>query len=146
DTAQGRARSRIDLRNPGRRDLRRSVLRVRERPAGDAAARRTPRSLPRLRRPGRRLAIHQQAQVTVHRSRSPLMRIRFLLVLMSAALAGLPSVTVAATTDSDRASVRELADRFVAEYRTRFPLSYAFSGLPIERHDGIDINSPPAIA
>ena len=46
------------------------------------------------------------------------MRIRFLLVLMSAGLAALPSATVAATTDGDRASVRELADRFVAEYRS----------------------------
>jgi len=74
------------------------------------------------------------------------MRIRFLLILISAGLAALPSAAVAATTDNDRASVRQLADRFVAEYRTRFPLSYAFSGLPIERHDGIDINSPADIA
>ncbi|HEU4515783.1 MAG TPA: DUF885 domain-containing protein [Steroidobacteraceae bacterium] len=46
----------------------------------------------------------------------------------------------------DRARVTALADRYVAEYRKHFPLSYAFSGLPVERNDGIDINSAADIA
>ena len=39
-----------------------------------------------------------------------------------------------------------LADRYVAEYKKVYPISYTFSGLPIERHDGVDINSPADIA
>ena len=53
---------------------------------------------------------------------------------------------LAAESSDARARVNTLADRFVAEYRNRFPISYAFSGLPIERHDGMDINSPAEIA
>ena len=46
----------------------------------------------------------------------------------------------------DRARVTALADRYVAEYQKYFPLSYAFSGLPVERNDGIDANSSADIA
>jgi uncharacterized protein (DUF885 family) len=48
--------------------------------------------------------------------------------------------------DDDRARVTALADRYIEEYRSYFPLSYAFSGLPAERHDGIDANSAVDIA
>ena len=65
-------------------------------------------------------------------------RIAAYLIALCAALPA-PGQTAAA---DERARVNALADRFVAEYRTRFPISYAFSGLPIERHDGVDINSP----
>ena len=46
----------------------------------------------------------------------------------------------------ERAHVTALADRYVAEYKKVYPISYTFSGLPIERHDGVDINSPADIA
>ena len=46
----------------------------------------------------------------------------------------------------ERAHVTLLADRWVAEYKKVYPISYTFSGLPIERHDGVDINSPADIA
>jgi uncharacterized protein (DUF885 family) len=65
----------------------------------------------------------------------------FLIILCAALLA--PGRAAAA---DERAQVNALADRFLAEYRTRFPISYAFSGLPIDRHDGVDINSPAEIA
>lgn len=46
----------------------------------------------------------------------------------------------------ERARVTGLADRWVAEYKKVYPISYIFSGLPIERHDGLNINSPADIA
>jgi uncharacterized protein (DUF885 family) len=67
--------------------------------------------------------------------------VAFLIVLCAA----LPAPARAAAAD-ERSQLNALADRFVAEYRMRFPISYAFSGLPIERHDGVDINSPAEIA
>lgn len=67
-----------------------------------------------------------------------------LLMLVCLAAVSFPAQSLEPT--DDRARVTALADRFVTEYRTAFPLSYAFSGLPIERHDGIDINSPQDIA
>lgn len=51
----------------------------------------------------------------------------------------------AAEPVSDRAKVTALADQYVAEYKARFPISFAFSGLPLERHDGLDINAPSDI-
>jgi uncharacterized protein (DUF885 family) len=51
----------------------------------------------------------------------------------------------AAAPAQDRARVTALADRFVAEYQAKFPISFAFSGLPIARHDGVDINTPEEI-
>ena len=46
----------------------------------------------------------------------------------------------------DRARVTALADRFVAEYQKNFPISFGFSGLPVKRNDGVDINSPEDVA
>ena len=40
----------------------------------------------------------------------------------------------------DRARVNALADRFVEEFQRNFPLSYTYSGLPVERNDGLDIH------
>lgn len=63
----------------------------------------------------------------------------FALVLSVAA-----ALPLHAETD-DRARVTALADRFVAEFQRSFPLSFAFSGLPVERSDGLDINAPADI-
>ena len=60
--------------------------------------------------------------------------------LVAMLLTALASLPLHAAGD-DRARVTALADRYVAEYQKHFPLSYAFSGLPITRHDSIDINS-----
>ena len=65
------------------------------------------------------------------------MRFLRLAAMLLTALAPLPLHAA----DDDRARVTALADRYVAEYQTHFPLSYAFSGLPVARHDGIDINA-----
>ena len=46
----------------------------------------------------------------------------------------------------DRARVTALADRFVEEYQKNFPISFGFSGLPVKRSDGVDINSPADVA
>jgi uncharacterized protein (DUF885 family) len=73
------------------------------------------------------------------------MSAHLMVLALFAACAVLPSAVMAAGSD-DRARVTALADRFVTEYRVRFPISFAFSGLPIERHDGIDINAPADIA
>ena len=69
---------------------------------------------------------------------------RFLrpVAMLLTALAPLPLQAA----DDDRARVTALADRYVAEYQKHFPLSYAFSGLPVTRHDGIDINAAADIA
>lgn len=66
---------------------------------------------------------------------------RFILTLVACA-AVLPLHAGA----DDRARVTALADRFVAEFQRNFPLSYSFSGLPVERNDGLDINAPADIA
>jgi uncharacterized protein (DUF885 family) len=71
---------------------------------------------------------------------------RLPLIAVVACLTTLSSLTQSAEAADDRARVTALADRFVAEYQVKFPISYAFSGLPIERHDGIDINAPADIA
>lgn len=60
-------------------------------------------------------------------------------------LAALTALPIHAQDDG-RARVTALADRYVAEYQKNFPLSYAFSGLPVERNNGIDINSAADIA
>ena len=74
------------------------------------------------------------------------MPVRLVLAFAFACFATLSTVAHAAAPADDRARVTALADRFVAEYRAKFPISFAFSGLPIERHDGIDINTPAEIA
>ena len=70
------------------------------------------------------------------------MSIRRYALMLVACAAALP---LHAETD-DRARVNALADRFVAEYQRSFPLSYSFSGLPVERNDGLDVNAPADIA
>jgi uncharacterized protein (DUF885 family) len=62
--------------------------------------------------------------------------------MLFAAVAALPSLA----DSGDRARVTALADRFVAEYEKNFPISFAFSGLPLKRSDGVDINAPEDIA
>ena len=62
--------------------------------------------------------------------------------MLLAALAALPSHAEA----SDRERVTALADRFVDEYQKNFPISFGFSGLPVKRSDGVDINSPADVA
>ena len=52
----------------------------------------------------------------------------------------------AADKSADGARVTSLADRYLAAFKVNFPVQYEFSGLTAERHDGIDINSPAAIA
>lgn len=66
-------------------------------------------------------------------------RVATLLLAVSAAW------PASAGTD-DRARVTALADRFVEEFQKAYPVSYAYSGLPVARNDGIDINSPEDIA
>ena len=66
---------------------------------------------------------------------------RFVATLL-AVLAALPS----RADSNDRALVTALADRYVTEYEKNFPVSYAFSGLPVHRNDGVDINSPEDLA
>ena len=65
-----------------------------------------------------------------------------LVAVLLAALAALPSHAEA----SDRERVTALADRFVDEYQKSFPVSYGFSGLPVKRNDGVDINAPADVA
>ena len=52
----------------------------------------------------------------------------------------------AADPPTDRQHVTTLADRYVAEFKLKFPLQYEFSGLATNRHDGVDINSPADLA
>ncbi len=66
-------------------------------------------------------------------------------VVVLASLATLASPARAAETSDDRARVNALADRLVDAYRVKYPISFAYSGLPIERHDGVDINTPAEI-
>ena len=67
------------------------------------------------------------------------LRVAFMLL---AAMAALPLHADA----NDRARASALADRFVDEYQKAFPVSYSFSGLPVSRNDGVDINSPADVA
>ncbi len=69
------------------------------------------------------------------------MSFRRLALTLVAIAAALP---LHAETD-DRARVTALADRFVGEFERNFPLSFSFSGLPVERNDGLDINAPADI-
>ena len=62
--------------------------------------------------------------------------------ILIAVMAALPFLAQA----DDRARVTALADRYVQEFQKNFPLSYAFSGLPVQRNDGVDINSPEDLA
>jgi uncharacterized protein (DUF885 family) len=57
----------------------------------------------------------------------------------------LVSSALAADNSPDAVRVTALADRYMAEFTTTFPVQYEFSGLTAERHDGFDINSPAAI-
>lgn len=68
-----------------------------------------------------------------------------LLALSALGALGSSSV-VAADQAAKAATVTSLADRYVAEFKATFPIQYEFSGLTADRHDGIDINSPAAIA
>jgi uncharacterized protein (DUF885 family) len=63
-----------------------------------------------------------------------------LVLLALCAVTGLPALTCAG--DADRAQVTALADRYLAEFKSNFPLTYEFSGLPTDRHDGLDTNDP----
>lgn len=70
------------------------------------------------------------------------MKVLRLIPVLLAALAALPSQAAS----DDRARVTALADRFVEEFQKSFPISYGFSGLPVKRNDGVDINSPEDVA
>jgi uncharacterized protein (DUF885 family) len=66
-------------------------------------------------------------------------------LVRSAAVAIIPWLTcavAAADPSADQKQVTALADRYVAEFKLRFPVQYEFSGLTSERHDGFDINAP----
>lgn len=65
--------------------------------------------------------------------------------LIPALFAALAALSAHAADDG-RARVTALADRFVAEYQKAFPVGYSFSGLPVARNDGVDINSPEDVA
>lgn len=52
----------------------------------------------------------------------------------------------AADPTVDRQHLTALADRYLAEFKLTFPLQYDFSGLTTSRHDGLDVNSPDALA
>ena len=73
------------------------------------------------------------------------MPFRSLALLVLACFATVSAAIADAPTD-DRARVTALADRLVAAYRDKYPIGFAFSGLPIDRHDALDINSPADIA
>jgi uncharacterized protein (DUF885 family) len=64
----------------------------------------------------------------------------------SAAIILVCATAQAATLPTDTAGVTALADRYVAEYKVRFPIQFEFSGLTPERHDGVDIHAPADIA
>jgi uncharacterized protein (DUF885 family) len=66
--------------------------------------------------------------------------------LIVTCLATFSSAVTATEATDDGVRVNALADRLVQAYREKYPISFAFSGLPIERHDGIDINTPAEIA
>jgi len=68
-----------------------------------------------------------------------------MLRLIPALFAALAALSAHAEDDG-RARVTALADRFVAEYQKAFPVGYSFSGLPVTRNDGVDINSPEDVA
>ncbi len=70
------------------------------------------------------------------------MKIRRLAPVLLATLAALQ----AHGQNDGRVRVTALADRYVAAYQKAFPVSYSFSGLPVTRNDGVDINSPADIA
>src|SRR4051812_18761745 len=65
--------------------------------------------------------------------------------ILATLLAALAALTAHAAAN-DRARVTALADRYVAEYEKAYPVSYAFSGLPVHRNDGVDINSVEDVA
>ena len=68
-----------------------------------------------------------------------------ILRVASMLLAAMTALALHAGPD-DRARVTALADRYVDEYQKSFPVSFAFSGLPVKRNDGVDINSPEDVA
>ena len=57
--------------------------------------------------------------------------------LVAMLLAALTALPIHAQGDG-RARVTALADRYVAEYQKSFPMSFAFSGLPVTRNDGVE--------
>ena len=74
------------------------------------------------------------------------MAIRAQLLTLSAAAFLSCAAARAADPSADRQQVTALADRYVAEVKTRFPVQYDFSGLVTDRHDGLDINAPADLA
>jgi uncharacterized protein (DUF885 family) len=66
-------------------------------------------------------------------------------IRLLAVVLALVATPIAQSASDDRARVTALADRFVQEYERNFPLSFAFSGLPAQRNDGLEINSPAEI-
>jgi hypothetical protein len=73
------------------------------------------------------------------------MKHRFALLLL--ALTFVAGDPCRATTTEDAAKqVTSLADRYVAEFKRVYPIAFSFSGMPMERHDGIDINAPADVA
>lgn len=77
--------------------------------------------------------------------RRPLLALISCTTLLAAVTAHADAASADATSKA-RADVTALADRYVAEFRVRFPISYSFAGLPVERHDGVDINAPADFA
>jgi uncharacterized protein (DUF885 family) len=63
--------------------------------------------------------------------------------MLMLALIGLGIGNHANAGDAER--VTALADRYVELYRESFPIAYELFGLPVDRHDGVDINSPADI-
>jgi uncharacterized protein (DUF885 family) len=62
------------------------------------------------------------------------------------ALLSFVTLTFTLTTASGAADVTKLADTYVAEFKASFPESATFSGLTLDRHDGLTDNSQAAIA
>jgi uncharacterized protein (DUF885 family) len=69
-----------------------------------------------------------------------------LVLLLLASMLVAPGPSRATTVEDTAKRVTALADRYVAEYRRFYPIAYAFSGMPMEQHDGIDINAPADLA
>jgi uncharacterized protein (DUF885 family) len=72
------------------------------------------------------------------------MPFRSIAILLACAM--FQAALAATEATDDRAQINALADRLVQANRDKYPISFAFSGLPIDRHDGTDINAPADIA
>ncbi len=85
----------------------------------------------------------------MHACRRSLLAMTSCATLLIAGTASADAASAAAPTDATRkapSDVTALADRYVAEYKARFPIAYSFAGLLVERHDGVDINAPTDVA